>query len=240
LTPEPTEEVTPEIQPIITPNPDEGLLSKIPEEPSQIESIEIVNGSINLLEQPENIEVYINGEPQGLTPLLITGVDPGKYLLTFEHEDGYEDQVVEVPDTGGEVKPKRTEPVYKIAVLAGEKEPCKDCCTIQEVHAKTSQMDYSEVFKISTVAMKPDESGSIPYTLYWNGKPWYRGTLKPDEDEKAEGCENCVVMEDYIREVAPPGTFELKLDDGRLCTSSDNMGRLTFFGIEGIPLPSSP
>jgi len=62
--------------------------------------------------------------------------------------------------------------------------------------------------------------------------------LKPDVDEKAEGCENCVVMEDYIREVTPPGTFELVLDDGRLCTSSDNKGSLSFFGIEGIPITS--
>jgi len=47
------------------------------------------------------------------------------------------------------------------------------------------------------------------------------------------------VMEDYIREVAPPGTFELKVDDGRLCTSSDNKGRLSFYGIQGIPISSS-
>jgi hypothetical protein len=48
-----------------------------------------------------------------------------------------------------------------------------------------------------------------------------------------------MVMEDYIREVTPPGTFELVLDDGRLCTSSDNQGRLSFFGTEDIPITSN-
>ncbi|MDX8551958.1 PEGA domain-containing protein, partial [Methanospirillum purgamenti] len=239
LTVEPTIEVTPEIQPIITPNQNEGLISRIEGETHESEPTETVFGTINLMEQPENIEVYINGEPQGETPLLITGVHPGEYLITFEHDDGYEDQIVEIPETGGEIKPEKIESVYKISVLAGEKEPCKDCCTIQEVHARTSTRDYSEVFKISTIAMKTDESGRIPYTLYWNSKPWYKGTLKPDVDEKAEGCENCMVMEDYIREVTPPGTFELVLDDGRLCTSSDNQGRLSFFGTEDIPITSN-
>jgi hypothetical protein len=81
----------------------------------------------------------ISMESPGLTPLYITGVNPGKYLITFEHEDGYEDQIVEVPESGGEVKPNKTEPIYKISVLAGEKEPCKDCCTIQEVQPEHPQ-----------------------------------------------------------------------------------------------------
>jgi hypothetical protein len=63
LTVEPTVEVTPEIQPIITPNQNEGLISKIEGELMKVSQQNSI-WTINLMEQPENIEVYINGEPQ--------------------------------------------------------------------------------------------------------------------------------------------------------------------------------
>jgi hypothetical protein len=227
-------------KPFIPPSSDQGLISLLPgNEPQYPVKTGENNGVLNLADQPAGLGVYIDNQYQGLTPLILTDLSEGQYRITFEKDDEYRDQVVTIPKTGEEISLPKGEPEYKVVIFAGDKEPCTDCCIIEETTAKISTRDYSELFKVSTIASIPEGTESTTYTLYWNGKPWYKGELTPDSDITSGECQNCRIMEDYIRVTAPPGSYEIRIDEGRLCTSDDNRGRLIFYGKEGIPNPST-
>ncbi len=132
------------------------------------------------------------------------------------------------------------EPVNPFDTVAQTQNSCTSCCSGYAQDARISAENYQYVHKIQTIVALDESTDTIPYTLYWNGKPWYSGELEKSEDSfTSTTCDTCYVMEDHLNQVAIPGSYMLTLEDGRFCADSDDQGRLVFMGQEHS-LPVTP
>ncbi|MDD1724638.1 MAG: hypothetical protein LUQ07_05870, partial [Methanospirillum sp.] len=139
-----------------------------------------------------------------------------------------------IPENGTEVIVPKLEPDNKIITISGDMSSFEDCCGGKPgIEASLDTDEPLNVFELITTHTLDEGQIYVPYTLYLNGKPYYRGKLVRSEESYTNvGCETCYEMEDHIKLVLSPGKYTLQVDDNHLCAAADGKGKLIFVGSD--------